>query len=152
MSDFIKYKKRLLILFFTLIILPINVLAYSKYLIPGGENLGINIKSNGILIVGFYDANVKSDLQIGDIIVSINDTSISSIDEMLEALGSVGSGTVTAITELPNVTNNITTNKTILKTFILFFSNIVQFYDALRIYSFHSLYFIILKNYYKIYN
>lgn len=79
-----KFKKRLLILFFTLIILPINTFAYSKYLIPGGENLGINIKSNGILIVGFYDANVKSDLQIGDVIVSINDISITSIDEMLE--------------------------------------------------------------------
>lgn len=79
-----KFKKRLLILFFTLIILPINVFAYSKYLIPGGENLGINIKSQGILIVGFYDAKVKSDLQIGDLIVSINDKNISSIDEMLE--------------------------------------------------------------------
>ena len=71
-----KFKKRLLILFFTLIILPINVLAYSKYLIPGGENLGINIKSNGILIVGFYDTKVKSDLQIGDVIVSINDNAV----------------------------------------------------------------------------
>jgi len=79
-----KFKKRLLILFFTLIILPINVFAYSKYLIPGGENLGINIKSNGILIVGFYDAKVKSDLQIGDVIVSINNKSITSINEMLE--------------------------------------------------------------------
>ncbi len=78
-----KFKKRLLILFFTLIILPINVLAYSKYLIPGGENLGINIKSNGILIVGFYDTKVKSDLQIGDVIVSINDKEVTSIDEML---------------------------------------------------------------------
>ena len=78
-----KFKKRLLILFLTLIILPINVFAYSKYLVPGGENLGINIRCNGILIVGFYDNN-KSDLQIGDIIVSINDKSISSINEMLE--------------------------------------------------------------------
>ena len=83
-----KFKKRLLILFLTLIILPINVFAYSKYLVPGGENLGINIKSNGILVVGFYDVSkkysVKSDLQIGDLIVSINDKSITSIDEMLQ--------------------------------------------------------------------
>ena len=74
----------LIILFLTLIILPINVFAYSKYLVPGGENLGINIKSNGILIVGFYDAKVKSDLQIGDVIISINDQNVTSIDEMLE--------------------------------------------------------------------
>ena len=78
------FKKRLLILFFTLIILPLNTLAYSKYLVPGGENLGINIKSQGILVVGFYDVKTKSDLQIGDIIVSINETQVSSIDEMVE--------------------------------------------------------------------
>ena len=85
------FKKRLLILFFTLIILPINVFAYSKYLVPGGENLGINIKSKGILVVGFYDANVKSDLQIGDVIVSINDNPVSSINELLEYVNDTSS-------------------------------------------------------------
>ena len=78
-----KFKKRLLILFFTLIILPINVFAYSKKLIPGGENLGINIKSKGVLIVGFYDTRLQSDLRLGDIIVSINDNNINTIDDLL---------------------------------------------------------------------
>ena len=78
------FKKRLLILFFTLIILPINVLAYSKYLVPGGENLGINIQSQGILVVGFYETKNKNNLMCGDIIVSINDNDVSSINEMLE--------------------------------------------------------------------
>ena len=78
------FKKRLLILFLSLIILPLNTLAYSKYLVPGGNNLGIHIKSNGILVVGFYDINTKkSDLQIGDRIVSINNQDVSSIDEMI---------------------------------------------------------------------
>lgn len=77
-------KRRLLILFLSLIILPINVLAYSKKLVVGGENLGINIKSNGILVVGFYDVGSKSDLQLGDIIVSINDTSVSSINDLIK--------------------------------------------------------------------
>ena len=78
------FKKRLLILFLSLIILPLNTLAYSKYLIPGGDNLGIHVKSSGILVVGFYDINTKkSDLQIGDRIVSINNQEISSIDEMV---------------------------------------------------------------------
>jgi len=76
-------KKRLLILFFTLIIFPLNVLAYSKYLIPGGENIGITIKNNGILVVGFYDIGEQSDLQIGDIIVSINDNQVVSITDMI---------------------------------------------------------------------
>lgn len=78
-----KFKKRLLILFFSLIILPLNTFAYSKYLIPGGENLGINIKSKGILIVGFYDIGKKSNLSIGDIIVSINEKKTTSINDML---------------------------------------------------------------------
>ena len=77
------FKKRLLILFFTLIILPINTLAYSKYLVPGGENLGINIRSEGILVVGFYDIGVKNDLMIGDRIVSIDDHETSSINDMI---------------------------------------------------------------------
>lgn len=81
------FKKRLLILFLSLIILPLNTLAYSKYLVPGGENLGIHIKSSGILVVGFYDVNTKkSDLQLGDKIISINDQNISSIDEMLKVM------------------------------------------------------------------
>lgn len=81
------FKKRLLILFLSLIILPLNTLAYSKYLIPGGDNLGIHINSSGILVVGFYDIDTKkSDLQIGDRIVSINNQEISSIDEMVNTV------------------------------------------------------------------
>ena len=81
------FKKRLLILFLSLIILPLNTLAYSKNLIVGGENLGIHINSSGILVVGFYDINTKkSDLQIGDRIVSINNQEISSIDEMVNTV------------------------------------------------------------------
>ncbi len=81
------FKRKLLILFLTLIILPLNAFAYSNYLVPGGENLGINIHSNGILVVGFYNTeNVKTDLQIGDLIISINDRDISSINDMLKLI------------------------------------------------------------------
>lgn len=54
------FKRRLLILFLTFMILPFNTFALSKYLVPGGENIGINIKSNGVLVVGFYESNAKS--------------------------------------------------------------------------------------------
>ena len=76
-------KKRLLILFSLILLFPINTFALSKYLYPGGENLGITIRSNGVLVVGFYETDVKSDLKIGDLIVSINDTSVTSINDML---------------------------------------------------------------------
>lgn len=77
------FKKRLLILFSLILLFPINTFALSKYLYPGGENLGITIRSNGVLVVGFYETDVKSDLKIGDLIVSINDTSVTSINDML---------------------------------------------------------------------
>lgn len=77
------FKKRLLILFSLILLFPINTFALSKYLYPGGENLGITIRSNGVLVVGFYETDVKSDLKLGDLIVSINDTSVTSINDML---------------------------------------------------------------------
>ena len=82
------FKRRLLILFLTFMILPFNTFAFSKYLVPGGENIGINIKSNGVLVVGFYESNAKSSLQIGDIIVSIDDNQVSSINDMLKLVDS----------------------------------------------------------------
>ena len=81
------FKRKLLILFLTLFILPLNTLALSKYLVPGGMNVGINIQSNGILVVGFYDTkNSKSNLEVGDMIVSINDTPVTSINDMLKLI------------------------------------------------------------------
>ena len=81
------FKRRLLILFLTLTILPLNTLALSKYLVPGGENVGINIQSKGVLVVGFYETNnLKSELKIGDIITSINDNTVASVNDMLNKL------------------------------------------------------------------
>ncbi len=83
-----KIKNKLLIylfLFFT-IIMPITVKAYSKKVILGGQNVGIEIKSKGVLVVGFYDVDGISPgkdagLKIGDVILSINDKEISSIND-----------------------------------------------------------------------
>jgi len=80
------FKRRLLLLFLTFLILPINALALSKKVVLGGENVGINIQSDGILIVGFYDDNAKKNLKIGDLIVSINDQEINSINDMLRLI------------------------------------------------------------------
>lgn len=82
------FKRKLLILFLTLFsFFPLNTLAYSKYLVLGGNNIGINIQNKGILIVGFYETdNLNNDLKIGDIIVSINDLEVSSINDMLKLI------------------------------------------------------------------
>ena len=41
----------------TIISFPFNVLAYSNKVIMGGQNVGININSNGVMVVGFYKIN-----------------------------------------------------------------------------------------------
>ena len=88
-----KIKKSLSLFLLTIFIIPINILAYSEYIIPGGENIGISIKSDGVLVVGFYDVNGKNiaydqGLRIGDKIVSINDNEITSIEELSKELNS----------------------------------------------------------------
>ncbi len=81
------FKRRLLIFLLTFFILPLNTLALSKYLVPGGMNIGINIKNDGILVVGFYETlNKPSDLKVGDMIISINDNEVSSINDMLKLI------------------------------------------------------------------
>ncbi len=78
------FKRKLLILFL-IFLFPLKAFALDRYVIPGGENLGITIYNKGVLIVGFYD-DIESDLKIGDTIVSINDTSILSINDMLKTI------------------------------------------------------------------
>ena len=70
-------KKFKLIIYFLLCILSFtNVYAYSNYIIPGGENIGINIKSEGILVVGFYKINGNlnkgtPNIKVGDQILEV---------------------------------------------------------------------------------
>lgn len=64
---------------------PFEVLAYSKYIIPGGNTLGIEINSDGIMVIGFYEINGKlnkSNLKVGDYIKKVNDKDVSSILEL----------------------------------------------------------------------
>lgn len=86
---FFKKSKKLLIMLLSLFIIPISTLAYSDYIIAGGENIGISINSNGILVVGKYKVDGKdtcSDLKNGDIIIKVNDTKVSSISDMTSIL------------------------------------------------------------------
>ena len=44
-------------IFMLLWLLPLTVFAYSSEVILGGQNVGISINSQGVLIVGFYKVN-----------------------------------------------------------------------------------------------
>ncbi len=82
----------ILLLLLTNIMLPLNVFAYSDYILAGGQNIGIELDSDGIIIVGTYDVSgvnpaQDASLKAGDKIVSINGTKVSSIAEMLKIIG-----------------------------------------------------------------
>ena len=70
---------------------PINVLAYSEYIIPGGETLGIEVKSNGIMIIGFYKVSGKynkgsTELRSGDYIIKVNNKEVNTVNELTKAI------------------------------------------------------------------
>ena len=82
--------KKILILL-TILFMPLSVFAYSEYLIPGGNSLGIEVDTNGIMIIGFYKIDGrynhgKPALQNGDYILSINDVNVNDVDEMTKII------------------------------------------------------------------
>ncbi|MCI9234095.1 MAG: SpoIVB peptidase [Bacilli bacterium] len=88
---FKKFKKSFLLLLLSLFIIPTNVLAYSDYLIAGGENIGIEIHSKGVMIVGLYQVESKypateAGLKVGDIITTIGGETVSSVEEMVKKI------------------------------------------------------------------
>ena len=76
---------------FLLFIIPLNVFAYSDYIFVGGNNIGIEVNSKGIMVVGFYKVNNKdiarnSGFNLGDKIIEINYEPVKSIDEMIKKI------------------------------------------------------------------
>ena len=57
---FKKFKKTTFLILLTLISIPLNALAYSDYIIAGGQNIGIEIKSKGVMVVGTYEVGGKN--------------------------------------------------------------------------------------------
>lgn len=85
-----KNKLRIFMLFL-LFILPLNVFAYSDYIIPGGKTIGIEVNSKGVLVVGFYKVDNTyigrdSGFEVGDKIVKVDAKEVNSIDEMIKAI------------------------------------------------------------------
>ena len=84
--------KRLKIIALTMFMLsPLNVFAYSNKIIVGGENIGINIKSEGILVVGFYKVDGESivsspAIKSGDFILKVGDDNVNSINELTDKI------------------------------------------------------------------
>lgn len=71
--------------------MPLDAYAYSNYIIPGGESIGLEIKSDGIMIVGFYKVNGKFNkgnpsLKVGDKIFKVAGTKVNTVDELVSKM------------------------------------------------------------------
>ena len=97
-----------------LAIFPLNTWAYSKYIIPGGSTVGIEVNSKGVLIVGLYDVDggPNKEFKIGDRIIRINNHEVDTIDRMIEVINSESSNNNDFIFEVyrDNNIKKITTN------------------------------------------
>ena len=94
-----KNKLYLKLFLFILLFIPLNVLGYSEYIIPGGENIGIEVSSSGVLVVGFYKVNneyiaKENGFQIGDRIIKINNEKVNNIDNMVEIVDKSNNDTI----------------------------------------------------------
>ena len=81
-----KYIMSLLLIFS----FPNYINAYSEKVIVGGDNIGIEVKTRGILVNGYYKVNNKyinkNNIKIGDYIVKVNGEDIYSIDNFKELI------------------------------------------------------------------
>lgn len=77
-----------------LTLVPSLVFAYSPYVIPGGENVGIQLNTKYVTIVGFYKVNDRyigeeSGFRMGDSITQINKKEVTNIDQMISLIDQV---------------------------------------------------------------
>ena len=78
--------KKILILIMFLLMPISTVLAYSTEVILGGQNIGIEVKTKGVLVIGLYKINdeyiaKESGITSGDYIVKVNSNEIKDIDD-----------------------------------------------------------------------
>ena len=104
----LKKLKNTTVLLLLLFIIPINVLAYSNYLIPGGENIGIQINTPGVIVVGMYNINGKNPAQeagikAGDIIKKIENQEVTSIEDMISKINLLNNNKIKITYERNNI-------------------------------------------------
>ena len=81
--------KKFIVFLCVMLLTPVSVWAYSSEVILGGNTIGIDIESNGVMVIGFYKINGKyhkSDLVEGDIITKVEDENVANIEDLSLAL------------------------------------------------------------------
>ena len=108
-----KFKSFLAIILVATFIMPQSILAYSDYIIAGGENIGLQVKNKGLIVAGFYKvSNIypakDALLEKGDTIVKADDKTIESIDDFVNAVKDSNQRNI-KISYIRNNKDNVTT-------------------------------------------
>ena len=77
--------RKKLITFLITVLIPIStIFAYTDKVYIGGENVGIEVKTDGVLVVGLYKINdnfIQNSVNPGDYIIEVNGNKILSIND-----------------------------------------------------------------------
>lgn len=109
---FKRFKKTLMLYLLPLFIIPFPVLAYSDYIIAGGENIGIELQVKNVIVVGLYEINGKNSakdagIKVGDTILKVNNQEISDIESMVKIISESNSDTIKLQINRDNKTKEI---------------------------------------------
>lgn len=88
---FKKFKRTIISFLLVFISIPLNIYAYSSYVVASGQNVGIKVNYDGVLIIGMYEVNneypaIKAGLKIGDRITKVNGNNINNIEDLISNL------------------------------------------------------------------
>lgn len=92
-------KKLIRFLILTYLFIPICVFAYSNYIIASGKNIGIELKSDNVIVVGSYIIDShnnlsESDLKLGDKIIKIDNYDVNSVEELHNIINKINKDNV----------------------------------------------------------
>lgn len=110
---FIKFKKIITkLIIFILLIIPKYSYAYSKYVIPGGNTIGIEVNSKGVLVTDFYEVNNKliakdSGFKVNDLIIEVENKKVESINDMVNIINNTNKSTIKFKVKRDNITKEI---------------------------------------------
>lgn len=81
-----KNVRKIVLILFSFFVFNVNLLGYSEKVIVGGDNIGITLNSEGLIVVGFYKVGDryigKDTFKIGDVILKVEGISINSINDL----------------------------------------------------------------------
>ncbi len=79
-------KKKLLLALCIMSVFPFNVSAYSNYIYAGGDNIGIEISSSGVLVVGIGENSSNKSIKVGDYIEEVNGYKVNDVDSLVSLI------------------------------------------------------------------